>query len=63
MLCTIYIQVRNRKTEQDKMNSLLRVTVATRPVARTLIGGGGAYSCIHVWPDEFLFKSNSNFSI
>ena len=30
-------------------------------VARTLIaGGGGVYSYIHVLPDEFLFKSNSN---
>ena len=35
-----------------------------RAVARTLIGGGGgAYSYIHVLPDEFLFKSNSNRSI
>ena len=27
-----------------------------RAVARTLIGGGGAYSYIHVLPDRFLFK-------
>ena len=33
-----------------------------RAETRTLIGGGGggAYSYIHVLPDEFLFKSNSN---
>ena len=31
-------------------------------VARTLIGGG-VYSYIHVLPDKFLLKSNSNLSI
>ena len=32
-----------------------------RDVTRTFIGG--VYSYIHVLPDEFHFKSNSNFSI
>ena len=33
-------------------------------VARTLIEGGeGVYSYIHVLPDSFLLKSNSNLSI
>ena len=39
-----------------------RAPLGVRAVARTLIGGG-AYSYIHVLPDEFLFKSNSNRSI
>ena len=38
--------------------SLLYI-LSTRDVTRTLIGGG-VYSYIHVLPDEFLFKSNSN---
>ena len=33
-------------------------------ITKTLIGrglvGGHVYSCIHVLPDDFLFKSNSN---
>ena len=36
---------------------------ATRAVARTLMGGGGVYSYIHLLHDEFLFKSNSSWSI
>ena len=36
---------------------------ANRDVTGTLIGGGGVYSYIHVLPDEFLFKSNSNSSL
>ena len=40
------------------------VMLIPRAVARTLIGGGGGvYSYIHVLPDKFLFKSNSNWSI
>ena len=41
------------------------ITVGFTAVARTLIGGGGGgvYSYIHVLPDEFLLKSNSNLSI
>ena len=43
---------------------LSHLILMVRAVARTLIGGGGgAYSYIHVLPDEFLFKSNSNPSI
>ena len=39
------------------------VLPATGPSLQVNWGGGGAYSCIHILPDEFLFKSNSNFSI
>ena len=43
---------------------LVDIKSIVRDVTRTLIGGGGGvYSYIHVLPDEFLFKSNSNFSI
>ena len=62
----------------DKKAAYLRFSIAKLPtcllgfaklenrdVTRTLIGGGGGvvYSYIHVLPDEFLFKSNSNFSV
>ena len=43
-------------------NTVQNIIMRHRAVARTLIGGG-AYSYIHVLPDEFLFKSNSNRSI
>ena len=42
---------------QLKQNSFKQFKHHTnRDVTRTLIGGGGEYSYIHVLPDEFLFK-------
>ena len=36
--------------------SEIYILVISRAVARTLIGGGGRYSYIHVLPDRFLFR-------
>ena len=52
------------KLRNDAIRSLCnKARLAGKVVARALIGGWGAYSYIHVVPDEFLFKSNSNSSI
>ena len=45
------------------VDSRFDIVFVITAVARTLIGGGGVYSYIHVLSDEFLLKSNSNLSI
>ena len=49
---------------RKKTQMYLETPSPKQGLTRTLIGwGGGVYSYIHVLPDEFLFKSNSNFLI